>query len=142
MSKEHEIFSIDRELYGETFGSFLDSMGFSHYGYFEKSGIDGFDESVKDKIDDNGVYKNDVFEISAYWWGECTCGKEPNKEFLSGADFHDKECMVYRPNFWYKPTDWKLEWYKYPIRGNSCNREITPEEFLKILNHCKKEFFK
>ncbi len=142
MSEEHVIHSIDRELYGESFISFIESMGFSHYGYYTPNGIETVEDAkVMAKIDEHGVYRNDVFELSAFWWNDCTCGKEPSQEFLSGADYHKPDCMVYRPNFWYKPNDWKLEWYKYPLRGNTCNRSITPEEFLKMLNHCKKAFY-
>lgn len=42
------------------------------------------------------------------------------------------------PNFWYKPTNFKIWWYKWIGRDMEFNREITLEEWENILNECVK----
>ncbi len=117
MSEYH---SLDRGLYGEPFAMFLEYLDFDDYGYYE-----GDDEDVKKHLDENGDYSNDIFSITPYCW----CMTD------GGCD------RCHRPNFQYKPTDFRLTWYKYPLRGNDCNREITAEEFLKMINHCSESFY-
>lgn len=86
----------------------------------------------------NGIYgiefENDVFSVFPYWWGDCTCGRE--YEFADNS--HAKECKLMVPNFHYKPTDFRLKWYKYAIRDSYMNQNITPREFLEIINECLK----
>ena len=60
-------------------------------------------------------FENDVFEIKPYRWDD-----EKN-------DYH----------FYHKPSGFKIEWYKYALRGASCNIEITDEQFVDILYDCK-----
>ncbi|MBW2671835.1 MAG: hypothetical protein JRD89_00285 [Deltaproteobacteria bacterium] len=39
------------------------------------------------------------------------------------------------PNFWYKPTDLKIWWYKYIGRSMSSNRGITSDEWQQVVLH-------
>ena len=41
-----------------------------------------------------------------------------------------------KPNFEYKPTDFKLKCYKYFTRGVTCNKEITKNDFKDIVKNC------
>lgn len=41
-----------------------------------------------------------------------------------------------KPNFYHKPSGYKLTWYKYPMRGALANKDITPNQFVQILSHC------
>lgn len=76
-------------------------------------------------------YVNDVFEMHMYdWTGECTCGAGDESEN------HLSNCVLARPNFWYKPTDYKLEWYKYPLRDSYANQDISRKEFAKMVLDC------
>ena len=59
-------------------------------------------------------FSNDVFEFRAYRWDDET------------NDYH----------FHHKPSGFKIEWYKYPLRGAMCNIEITDSQFVDILNDC------
>ena len=61
-------------------------------------------------------FKNDVFEVNAYYWG---------------AD--EKE--IEKPNFKYKNIE--IYWYKYLGRG-MCIPEMTYEELDDMLNECLK----
>lgn len=39
-------------------------------------------------------------------------------------------------HFWHKGSNFKLQWYKYPLRSPMVNYPITHEEFLEILKDC------
>lgn len=63
-------------------------------------------------------YENDVFLISAYNWND---------------DIPDDEQV---PNFWFKPLNYQVEWYKHLGRGNFANRPLTIDEAMDMLNKC------
>ena len=64
------------------------------------------------------TYENDTFIVKAYDWKD-------DKE--NANDWH----------FWHKPSEFKLQWYKYPLRGVMCNMKITHEQFVDILYDCR-----
>ena len=41
-----------------------------------------------------------------------------------------------RENFWYKPKDFKLSWYKYIGRSMEMNKDLTDEEIIKMKKDC------
>lgn len=43
-----------------------------------------------------------------------------------------------KPNFHYKPTDFRVSWYKYIGRGMTMNRQISIGECSRILADCIK----
>ncbi len=67
-------------------------------------------------VEKNFCYENDIFYMQMYNW----------------ADEEDE-----RPNFYHKPSGFKLWWYKYPMRATECNFKITHEQFLAILYDCR-----
>ncbi len=73
------------------------------------------------------VFENEVFAISPYYWGDCTCGDEQN---------HKQDCPIVKPNFLYKPTGFEIRWYKYPLRDSYTNQKITLAGFKKIVSAC------
>lgn len=40
------------------------------------------------------------------------------------------------PNFWYKPLDFKVWWYKYMGRSVKVNKRLSEEEFKKMFDDC------
>ena len=64
-------------------------------------------------------YENDTFMVRSYDWG---LDDEANKR----NEYH----------FWHKPSGFKLQWYKYPLRDPYVNMDITHEQFLDILRDC------
>jgi len=40
------------------------------------------------------------------------------------------------PNFWYKPSDLRITWYKYIGRSMEYNKKVSDEEWDKIFKHC------
>ena len=73
-----------------------------------------FNDPTLDYFRENG-YENSTFEVKPYNWND----EEEN-------DYH----------FWHKPSGFKLQWYKYPLRSPMVNMEITHEQFLDVLRDC------
>ena len=74
----------------------------------------------EDILGNNGHdYENDTFMVRSYDWG---LDDEANKR----NEYH----------FWHKPSGFKLQWYKYPLRDPYVNMDITHEQFLDILRDC------
>ena len=74
----------------------------------------------KDTLGMNGNdYENDTFMVRSYDWG---LDDEADKR----NEYH----------FWHKPSGFKLQWYKYPLRDPYVNMDITHEQFLDILRDC------
>ena len=63
-------------------------------------------------------YENQTFLISAYDWRD----EIPEDEAV--------------PNFWYKPLNLQIEWYKHIGRGTYSNRPVSIDEVMSMLNDC------
>lgn len=77
-------------------------------------------------------YENSTFRISRYWWGDCTCGMGEDVEVSA----HLSTCELVKPNFHYKPTNYQIQWYKYPLRDSWSNYHITIDKFEKMIDDC------
>lgn len=77
-------------------------------------------------------YESELFEVHPYYWGECTCGHADEEDEV----VHSESCLLLRPNFIFKPTDYRLEWYKYALRDSYANRSLSPKEFRDMINQC------
>ena len=78
------------------------------------------------------TYDNDVFSTMRYYWGDCTC------DVGDGVDpvGHSPKCLLAKPNFHYKPIDYQLQWYKYPLRDSWASHDLTEVEFINIIDDC------
>lgn len=63
-------------------------------------------------------FDNDVFTIRPYYWGE-----DDNEE-------------ASLPNFHYKPTDFRIDWYKYAFRDSYMNQDLSESEVREIFKKC------
>lgn len=66
---------------------------------------------------DKDYFANDTFEVHPYYWG-------------------DDETLIAVPNFLYKPMNFTIYWYKYPMRNAYASHNITVQEFEQILDKC------
>ena len=64
-------------------------------------------------------YENDTFMVRSYNWGL-------DDESNAKNEYH----------FLHKPSGFKLQWYKYPLRDPYVNMNISHEQFLDILRDC------
>lgn len=67
----------------------------------------------------------------------CDCGRDERVESkwreIGG---HSQNCRLIQPNFLYKPTGFRINWYKYPFRDSYMTPGIKPREWRKIIEHC------
>ncbi len=79
-------------------------------------------ERAADEADSHrSVLKEDVCDFCKGTGPAALKGGEPGKS---------------APNFWYKPTNFKVWWYKFIGRGVETNRVVTPDELKAIKTHC------
>jgi hypothetical protein len=90
-------------------------------------------------------FENEVFMMHHFCWCmkrdcpwcfSCYCEfKRIDEEWktVKECDNHNKERS---PNFWYKPTDLKLHWYKWIGRDMEFSRKIPQKEWKQLLDHC------
>jgi hypothetical protein len=74
------------------------------------------------------AFDNETFSVAPYFWGDCDCDR-PDFE-------HTEGCAETRPNFHFKPDDYQLKWYKYPLRDSYANRELSLANFAKMIDRC------
>ena len=68
-------------------------------------------------------FENDKFKMHCYCW----CLKD-NCEYCNGT----------KPNFHYKPLDFKVYWYKYIGRSVETNKNLTKKQFKQMKKDFKK----
>lgn len=139
-----KLYAIDREKIQGIFYHGILEMGFDGHGVYC--------EDLEDYTFENDVFllrPDGVFENS-----DCSCGladleaelefkNKYKEEFTLG--FHDVDCLGCNDrivNFWYKPTNLKITWYKYPLRDSYSNQEITAEYMGYVMKKCKESFKK
>jgi hypothetical protein len=108
---------------------------------FEKDGY--FSEySLSDK--DQKLFNNQIKKLCkemqlTYPSGcvvHCTCDHDKNYNKWRETNNHDPRCPIVMPNFWYKPMDLTIMWYKYPLRDSYISHQITLKEFKQIIDKC------
>jgi len=64
----------------------------------------------------------------------CDCSyKKRWHDFLeSRGGYHRADCEVIQPNFFYKPSNLRIMWYKYPLRDSYSNRPFDEKELKEI----------
>lgn len=76
------------------------------------------------------------------WWAGyaamCNCDYSDRWDEFMKTNGHSKDCPIVKPNFLYKPTDFEIQWYKYPFRDSYTNQPITLDEFRVIIDSCIK----
>lgn len=60
-------------------------------------------------------FENDTFEYIPYSWSD-----DGTNEY----------------HFFHKPSGFKIQWYKYALRGAECNMKISDNQFVDILYDC------
>jgi hypothetical protein len=66
----------------------------------------------------------------------CTCGQRERCDKWYSENDHEFRCPVALPNFWYKPLDFRVTWYKYIGRDTHTNKELTQAEFGQMWRDC------
>ena len=58
---------------------------------------------------------------------------EPSAELQAQTGMDKKNPA---PNFWFKPLDFKVWWYKYIGRSVTTNKELSVAEFRQMYDYC------
>ena len=110
------------------FDSLLDTILRKIGKKFESDG--GWGDKYGSEVD------GEIFMMHPFCWREqdnCAwCGGEIVPELMKGFSDDNRGA----PNFWYKPLDFKVWWYKYIGRGVETNKELKESELDEILNKC------
>lgn len=94
---------------------------------------------IKDKI-----YEELIDEYDLPMRGcavHCTCDykdrlREFYESFIEEHGEHPESCYAVKPNFYYKPTNFKIDWYKYPMRDSYANEDVDYSRFCEIVDKC------
>jgi len=117
------------ELGNMAFGNSRGEWPMPRHAGFEEELLRLFDAYAPNRNDnwrEYGVeFENNTFWVSPYFWGDCTCDDE-----------HEADCPCLRDNFYYKPTGFGIQWYKYPLRDSYASEEIVLEKFRQIITRC------
>jgi hypothetical protein len=71
-----------------------------------------------------------------------SCGVNCNCEFYQKFTMqvrqlkHDDDCFLSESNFIYKPFDFKIKWYQYPLNNGMMNQNLDFKSFNYIIDHC------
>lgn len=102
--------------YEGEFQRWLQSNGFNEYGEID-------DQKLSQFVNKDGRFCNGTFAVFPYYWG-------------------DEERLIRTPNFEYIPKKVRVFWYKYPMRDASISKNLSPEEFHKMLEDCTSSLHK
>lgn len=107
------VYGVDRR-HQDLFCVVFEMAEIDSYGYYEgKNGA---------KRNDEGGFENDVFLTRPYDW--------------SWDSGDDEQYPL--PNFEYKPTGYKLWWYKYPLRAAEANQDLNYTQIIEMMKACMK----
>lgn len=68
----------------------------------------------------------------------CTCDHDRLWHEWRSKNDHKEDCPIVLPNFHYKPTDYRLKWYKYPLRDSYANQKLSLKQFAAMIDDCKR----
>lgn len=68
--------------------------------------------------------------------GHCSCGRDQRFDDWIAENDHAPRCPIALPNFWFKPTDLRVEWYKYIGRDVKVSRPLELAELVAIHEQC------
>jgi len=115
-------------------------------------GIGGFSEEER-SIYNNAMERwfRDLFRANGWdnqdpWWygieTRCDCDyPQREKEIILKmvqrfGPGHSKDCIMFQPQLIYKPEDFRVWWYKYPLREAATSRKTDVEHFSNIIREC------
>jgi len=68
----------------------------------------------------------------------CTCDYEKEWAAWSAENKHAETCALVQPNFSFKPTGFKLDWYKYALRSSYSSAPLTKEMIDEMFTECER----
>jgi len=78
-------------------------------------------------------FRNKVFEMRPFYWGECDCGCSEDEE-------HSSKCSLQLPNFKHYKSDLEIRWYKWIGRDMEFSKHFTDKQWRGIFKECIDSF--
>ena len=107
----------------------LGNIAFGHSrGLYEVKRNMGYEETLNKlfhflKCSSYGIhFENEIFEMHPYCW----CEQDNCLQCGTGEQV----------NFWYKPDNLKIRWYKYSLRDSYSNKKFNLKYFNDIIEKC------
>ena len=112
---------VPRDWHEDRFRQMLEDIGCSGYGHSDDDGPLAKCEVAFEPDDPHKHYVIDtpLFTLRPFWWGD-----------------DDDDEIGNLPNFVYKPWDYQLDWYKYPMRGAYANFALKDDDFALMCDTC------
>jgi len=67
----------------------------------------------------------------------CDCGRDAEASAFAEANPHTPICRLIQPNFLHKPSGFRVNWYKYPLRDSYMSPRISLSRWRKIIAECR-----
>jgi len=67
----------------------------------------------------------------------CTCTHRVDYQSWCEANGHSDDCPTVTPNFLHKPSGFRLDWYKYPLRDSYSSEPLTRELMRSMFADCE-----
>lgn len=67
----------------------------------------------------------------------CTCNYSAEWNAWTEQNDHAPRCIVQRPNFAHFASGLEVRWYKYIGRGMETNRDVSRQEWRRIISECE-----
>lgn len=115
---------VPRDWHEDEFAQTLESIGFDAYGHLEDDDSPLKQFELKFEPTDpmrHACIDTPLFTIRPFYWG-------------NNDDFYALDL----PNFVYKPFDYEVRWYKWPMRDAHANCLLSDDEWRFMLNSMRK----
>lgn len=66
----------------------------------------------------------------------CTCSHDAGYQAWREANGHAADCPIVTPNFLHKPSGFRLDWYKYPLRDSYSSEPLTRKLMRSMFADC------
>jgi len=109
-------------------------------------------QAIRDAMEKRGLPQIDMLDIfgTRARASEIVNGRRAVPKSMAPAEEHwtkmigghTASCRLIQPNFLYKPTGFKINWYKYPFRDSYMTPKISAKEWKRILTHCRETALK
>ena len=66
----------------------------------------------------------------------CTCGKYDAASEFADHHPHSDNCRLIQPNFLHKPSGFRVNWYKYPLRDSYMSPPIKLARWREVMAEC------
>jgi len=153
--EKHKFKELEKRVYGDEENPLFQGMNVEHttgpfpgiHGFVMTPRHDELAEQLRAERKKRDRYQDDLRKRLCGERGltypdgcavHCDCYKEKAAQEFFAAHDDAPTCRRVQPNFLYKPTGFKANWYKYPLRDSYMTPPVTNDEWRAIMSACMK----